>query len=464
MEKDKTPVPVPASAESGNNDDNDKGKPPAGTADPAATRTESATGAAATPGAGTAASNRSGAPQKAVRPRRRVWGKLLLLVIVVAAVAAGYYLWPRYGAQWLEGYFPAGGVTTDQTPQAPGDDGHSAPTSYSDSPYPDSPDAASPDTAQSVAGPEDAVLERALAAEAEERRQQVEQLQGQIADLHLQLNSQQDQLRRLSTTSREDWLLAEAEYLLRLASQRILSERQTANAVALMTSADAILRDFNDTELFPVRKALADDITRARMAEAVDREGIYLRLGALVTAVDRLHSLLPDPQAVALSDAEAVPEPATWQRRLLANARQALARLVGLVRIERRDLPLQPMLTLEQEQALRDNLRIVLEQARLALLREEPGIYRASLARAEYWVAGNFEQDHVAQLFRADLAELREQPVVSELPSPTASLRALQEYIRLWHNRYDDGPGEGADSPAAAEPLASSAGGEGGQP
>lgn len=455
-------------------------------ADPAAVDTDSKMGAEA-PGTDGAATRPPAPPRRTIR--RRGWGKVLLLLIIVAVAAAGYYLWPRY-APWLGEYFPAIGTTADDTSRVPATERYPADNSHPDNSHPDGshPDTTTADSSVSdsattappaarsgSAESEKSELAKALVAEVEERRQQIEQLQGQIADLHLQLNSQQDQLRRLSTTTREDWLLAEAEYLLRLASQRILTERQTANAVALMSSADAILRGLNDTELFPVRKALADDITQARMAEAVDREGLYLRIGALVAAVDRLHSLLPDPQTAASADTDAAPEPARWHRRLLVNARQAVARLVGLVRIERRDLPLQPMLTLEQEQALRDNLRVVLEQARLALLREEPAIYQASLARAEYWVAGNFEQDQVAQIFRADLAELRQQPVVSELPSLTGSLRALQEYIRLWHNRHGDPEaaagnraGSPADTPTTndsgqdAEPLAAS-GGEGEQ-
>ncbi|KJS09454.1 MAG: hypothetical protein VR73_02175 [Gammaproteobacteria bacterium BRH_c0] len=348
------------------------------------------------------------------------------LVVIVALLAAAYFLWPHYGEQLRATYLPgdssASGVSDDRT-----------------STQPQALDA--PDAGQSAPASTDTVVAAALEEEIRARQALEEQLSGQIADLQLRLNSYDDRLRSLSTTSREDWLLAEAEYLLRLANQRILTERQSVNALALMESADSILRDFNDSELFAVRRALAQDITRVRMVAAVDREGIYLRLGALVEAVDQLDSLLPEPPAPAEAEAAEVDAaPAPWYRRLLDNARQALVKMTGLVRIERRDVPLEPLLTQEQEQILRHNLKVVLEQARLALLREEQGIYAASLNRAASWVTENFESDAVSKVFVDEIAELKQQSVVQELPSLSASIRGLQEYIRLWHNRYAANP------------------------
>src|SRR5690606_37845313 len=87
----------------------------------------------------------------------------------------------------------------------------------------------------------------------------LENTQSRLAEVQLQLSHQAQRLRALSETTREDWLLAEAEYLLRLASQRILTERQTSNAITLMETADGILRDLDDSDLFAVRKALAAD-------------------------------------------------------------------------------------------------------------------------------------------------------------------------------------------------------------
>src|SRR5690606_8016466 len=66
---------------------------------------------------------------------------------------------------------------------------------------------------------------------AQQQQAALETLEDQVARLQVTLNGQQERLRALSTTTREDWLLAEAQYLLRLANQRILTERDGANAL-----------------------------------------------------------------------------------------------------------------------------------------------------------------------------------------------------------------------------------------
>jgi len=421
------------------------GKPSAAPADKPAPDNKPAPGkVSAPPTAASTSSIDTGKPaaQAGARPRRGGKGKWIALLMLVVLAAGGYFLWPLYGdrVMALSGMVAGEGATRPQPPPAvspPGDTGDEA-------------------SGGEVAGEADSqAAENGLAAApaidelfGEERsaRQDLEaELRDQMADLQLQLNSHADRLRQLSTTSRDDWLLAEAEYLLRLASQRLLTERQTANASALMESADVILRDMSDPALYPVRKALAEDITRVRMTEPVDREGIFLRIGALVDAVDTLDSLLPEPGAPVPVDVN--PEPASWYGRLLANVRQAAANMVGLVRVERRDVPLQPLLTLEQEQVLRYNLKVVLEQARLALLREEQTIYADSLGRASDWIGEHFEDSARTAAFVTELEQLATLDVSQDLPSVTPSLQALQAYIRLWHNRHDPGAPPGSADP-----------------
>src|SRR5690606_16217521 len=121
-------------------------------------------------------------------------------------------------------------------------------------------------------------LERALNQRLEQQARQQEQA---LTSLEERLENANRRLRAMSSTNREDWKLAEAEYLLRLANQRLLMERDGGNALALAQEVDQILRDLNDTDLFPVRRALARDITALKLADQVDREGLYLQLMAL---------------------------------------------------------------------------------------------------------------------------------------------------------------------------------------
>ena len=269
-----------------------------------------------------------------------------------------------------------------------------------------------------------------------------EELETRLAAMELRLNSVQEQVREMSTTTRTDWLLAEAEYLLRLASQRLLIERETANALDLMASADAILRDLDDIDLFAVRKALAQDMTRLRMAGVVDREGLYLQLEALIAVAGDLTVPLPTASEPEPDEPEPAVAADTWYGQLADNAWRALRRLAGLVRIERRDVPLAPVMTLEEEALLRYNLRAMLEQAQLALMQEEQAVYDAALAKARDWVQAAFAEDVAARGFLEQLSQLEGRQVVQPLPSASASLKALQDYIDLRHSRGDSAGGQ----------------------
>src|SRR5690554_2778112 len=123
--------------------------------------------------------------------------------------------------------------------------------------------------------------------------QQDERVQNLMAELTQRLDNNTERVLSLSSVNRDDWKLAEAEYLLRLANQRVLLERNSGNAVALAKSVDEILRDLNDPDVFPVRKALASEIGELVVAGDIDREGVYLRLLALSEEINKLPLIKP---------------------------------------------------------------------------------------------------------------------------------------------------------------------------
>lgn len=79
-------------------------------------------------------------------------------------------------------------------------------------------------------------------------------------------------------TSSQDWLMAEVEYLLRLANQRVLMERDTQGAAALLEAADAIVRDAKGIIALDLRAAIASDLAELAAVPSVDTDGLYLRL------------------------------------------------------------------------------------------------------------------------------------------------------------------------------------------
>lgn len=280
-------------------------------------------------------------------------------------------------------------------------------------------------------------LEEQLAEERRERQNQQAALSQTASELQLNINSHARRLRELSTTSRADWLLAEAEYLIRLANQRLITERNTKNATALLITADEILRDLDEVDLLAVREALAKSITALRMAPSVDREGLYLKLNALSEQLVRLPLIAPElleGDRVTV-ETESVTDD-SWRGRLLKGFYQAVDGVSELIRVRRRNAPLEPLLSPEENQFLRHNLGMMLEQAQLALLREEQAVYQASLAKAKKWLGDYFELNEGASQLVEQLSQLEQQNVVQQLPDISGGLEALKDYIGIRHKRY----------------------------
>ena len=282
---------------------------------------------------------------------------------------------------------------------------------------------------QQQSGQQQAELEQRLQTD----RQQLDELQRRVT-------SQGSRLRDLSTTTRDDWLLAEAEYLLRLASQRLLTERTTANPVALLETVDNILKDFDDPELFAVRRQIASDITRLKISATTDREGIYLQLNALAEAIPQLQLLVKatgDDDLPAAQVGESPEQANGLGDKIASNFGKFTEGLQSYIRIRQRDKPLEPLLGIEEEMYLRHNLRVMLEQAQLALLREEPKIYRASLQKCRQWLQQYFELNQASNVLIEQLSELSDEVVTRQLPEISSSLQALRNYINIWHLRHE---------------------------
>lgn len=371
--------------------------------------------------------------------RFSIW--LLVLLLLGAGVFAAWTFYDGQGRfeAFTRGIFaedpkaPVAAAPTD-SPEKPA---HIVAAEPSASVYPEN---------QSAALAQEEVNTFVIDAALEDINASVEALSERVADNQLQLGAQQERLRQLATTSREDWLLSEAEYLLRLANQRILTERQTRNALALLLTVDDILKELDQPDLFAVRKSLARDITNLKLAGVTDREGIYLRLDALIGAIaslDAQQEEMPIEEPVVATD-----QP--WYGRLTSNAWQALVKMSGIVRVERVDVALDPVLLPTEVELLRLNLRLALEQAQLALMREEQAIYDVSLQKAMTYVQESFGDAPEVAVFVEDLESLSAEKVTQPLPLLGDTIKALQTYIDRWHNRFD-GPSAQSDSATGGE-------------
>lgn len=254
------------------------------------------------------------------------------------------------------------------------------------------------------------------------------QLNARLQQLQAQLETQQQRLVDLAASDRSDWQLAEAEYLMQLANQRLLLGGDIKAALEQLTAADAALRRIEDSALLPTRAALAKDIAALKAVEIVDVEGIYLTIAAVSEQAEQLHLI----QSMDIQNAPAPPEEqaADWSGRLQTGLRAALAKLDQLVQIRRRDEPYKPLLAPQYEAALRQNLKLMFEQAQMALLSGNQKLYEHSLSKARNWLTTYFTVDeHATQAVATAIDELKARRITMDLPDIADSRRELKAYL-----------------------------------
>jgi uroporphyrin-3 C-methyltransferase len=271
-------------------------------------------------------------------------------------------------------------------------------------------------------------LESELTRQVAELRQQREE---QYNGIQNTLQSQRQQLLELRSTDRADWSLAEAEYLLRLAHQRLLMADDLRSALALLSSVDAMVAELDDPDLHALRGAIAADAAALRAIPEVDVEGIWLRIRALSGEVDSLLLFkLPDREVAAAE----VPADADWQQRLEHGFRSAMARLASYVMIKRREEAYQPLMDPQWERLVRQNLRMLLEQSQAALLSGNRDLYQQSLADTRHWLAEffSFRESAVSALDR-ELEALLAIDISRDYPGVSDSLSAVKTALNARH-------------------------------
>ncbi len=259
--------------------------------------------------------------------------------------------------------------------------------------------------------------------------EQQNNVQANLNDLAEQLDSNNARLLSLSSVNRDEWKLQEAQYLLRLADQRILLEKDSQNALALALSADDVLREIDEADLMGVRKLLTEEIAVLKLAGVIDREGIFLRLSALSTQVDAIPFIEPLGQEQDLLAEEPIPEEETVKQKITRHFYALLHKMGSYVRVRDHGKTINAVLPPDEQKFLQQNLRLMLEQAQVALLRNEKGIYQESLVKAQNWINQYYALNEKAKAALEELQSLQQEEISPELTNFSNSASALAEYI-----------------------------------
>lgn len=270
----------------------------------------------------------------------------------------------------------------------------------------------------------------ALSAKEAELLAQAKALNEQSAQLQEQVAHNTDRLGKLPGAERQDWLLAEAEYLLRMANQRLQLERDWDGALSMLQAADNVLTETRNPRLNPVRATLAKEMLALRTAPAIDLTGAVLRVQALQEQITQL-PWIPDrliaEQPATEAEVPAADGDETWYWQLWNSVSTSLQ---GMIRIRERSAPVAAPLTPDQQYYLQQNMHLMLEQAQVALLRQQADLYQHSLKRVGGWLQDYLiVDDERTRAASNALQELQQWNVAPALPDISRSLQQLQTLV-----------------------------------
>lgn len=253
----------------------------------------------------------------------------------------------------------------------------------------------------------------------------------------LRLDMAESQMTRLTAVDRKAWLVQEAAFLTRLASQRLLTARDSQGALTLLQQADDLLFEADSPRLDGARRALASDMMALRSIAVVDTVGLYAQLAALIELTDRLAVVAPEAD---IRSASAPVANDIWSRAV-AGWHGALEKLSAYLIIRDRQSDLTALLNPEWQALLRQNVRMLLEQAQIALLSGNQSLYGSVLTRAQAYIETLAELDPTtAQTALNVLAELAQTTIAPPMPSLQNSRDALQGVLdSRWENDFTPG-------------------------
>lgn len=273
-----------------------------------------------------------------------------------------------------------------------------------------------------------AVEARAMAKQAQELvRETAARLaltESRLSEVALQ-RAQVEELVQSMSRSRDENMLVDVEAALRLAQQQAQVTGSVEPLLAALRSADQRLERFGQGRLSRVRVAIGRDIDRIKASSATDIPGLLARLDELVRQVDELPlaNAVVNPDAPQDAAQPARGTPRRWWERALADLR---AEARSLVRVSRIDQPEAVLLAPEQAFFLRENLKLKLLNARLALLSRQTDSARADTAAAAVALRKYFDLNaRRTQIASGQLQQVENQLRSVELPRIDETLAVL---------------------------------------
>ncbi|MDO6425951.1 uroporphyrinogen-III C-methyltransferase [Thalassotalea sp. 1_MG-2023] len=241
-----------------------------------------------------------------------------------------------------------------------------------------------------------------------------------------QLNAQ---ISRLEQSSPEDWLLHEADYLIRIASRTIWFERDTKAAINLLKDADERLKALDSAKFLSIRQLIRADIEALKLVPELTTEEATLTLMALDEQIAQLPLAMADiPESIDNEEDLTLSNNTADWRENLAKTWQRFKQ--DFITIRRRNGQVEPLMSPAHQQNLKENLSLTLQQAQWAASKENNALYLASLDKAQAWLLTYFDTNEQKTIkFNQALQSLKNETIEFQLPSNLQSLEAIKQHM-----------------------------------
>jgi uroporphyrin-3 C-methyltransferase len=251
----------------------------------------------------------------------------------------------------------------------------------------------------------------------------ISELEARVADTQEQRVALEEMYRELSRSA-DDRVLSEVEQMLVLASQQLQLAGNVRGALAALQAADQRLARADKLAATPLRRAITQDMDKLKAVPQVDTVGIAVKLDTLIAQSDTLPLPIAEagPARVA-SRTYYSDEPSGLSRA----ARDFWDEMKNLVRIRDMEAPDAVLISPSQAYFLRENLKLRLLSARVALLARDEPSFREDLKSCQAWVAKYFDpRAKSTAATQAALKQVAESPVSITVPDINASLAAVR--------------------------------------
>ncbi|MBX3646524.1 MAG: uroporphyrinogen-III C-methyltransferase [Rhodocyclaceae bacterium] len=269
-------------------------------------------------------------------------------------------------------------------------------------------------------------------------------LQARLIDLEAKLAESQSQQAAIDallqdmTRNSDARLLSEIEQALGAAVQQLQLAGNVEAALIALQGADARLASAGRPQFLPLRKVIARDMERLKALPLADVHGIGLRIESVAAAVDSLPLAFEAKPVATPEQAAAAPTApdSTWTGFARQLAGELWREVKSLIRIERLDRPDPALLAPSHAFFLRENLRLRLLSARLALLQRDGAAFRREVQQSQAWIERYFDlraapvQTAVATLKQMGTAQVDLQlPTLSDSLTVLRNLRVAKETV-----------------------------------